>query len=130
MDLVCVKMVLPDAASLPCGTIWCHNGQLYASSVNGKWLKTNEDTIATMSIDVDFSCIEYAEPSVPRPPSPFQRRGRGRPKTKTSNSRQPSAYNLYIQQQMLSGAFAHLEGHERFSQIAKTYRGASNLDAI
>ena len=129
-------MGLPDASSVPQGSIWTHKGTLFvcvqntsSGSNTSKWVKTDAIEIQNMrlpTIDVDFPC-EYIKPQVlQRLPSPFQRRGRGRPTkakktTKSENERQPSAYNLYIQQQMLTGAFSHLQGQARFREIAKGY---------
>jgi hypothetical protein len=91
-------------------------------------IDNNNDLIIHEKIKIGL----YKETAVLENISPNRPRNRGRPvkdknKKEKTNPRQPSEYNMYIKENMLSDEFSHIKsGRERLTIISKLYKNSKN----
>jgi len=86
-----------------------------------------------MSNDKEYEMYTLPEPKIDLLDlKPVQSRGRGRPRknqsAQPSRPRPLSAYNLFVQEQMLAGAFSELSGQDRMSEISKMFSQTKQKD--
>jgi hypothetical protein len=131
-------MPLPDPQPLPQGATWSLHGicyQVTKEKDTKRWTRIcgtppPAPPPPLTNIFEENECYTLPPERIALDLSPPAPRGRGRPRSNpapssSASAKRPlSAYNLFIQKQMLAGAFAHLSGQDRMREISKMYKCA------